>query len=356
MVAAMVSSGSVSAGAGDEPRPRWRHDIPGWGEPAADQERIYALTNAHHVLAFERATGALRWSVRTNGTGAGTWGSRIRLVGSLVIVGDGTLHAYDAASGRLAWRFTPATGGAVGPYLGDADEELVFAGSPDGRLFAVDASTGALRWVRRLGRGGRTIVLAPASAGGLIIAAYSSSDRAGRAGLAAFDRAGRRRWDRSLSIGDGPAAPALATHGLAVIAATSGAILARRLDTGRTAWRLPAIAPGKRDVRALAIAADTLVVGSVHGQIRAYDVRDRRERWRVASAADGAPLRLKATGSLVLAPFTSGALVALSIEDGGERWRLAPPDNRLGWPPAVSEDLLVAAGETAIGAWTLENR
>jgi outer membrane protein assembly factor BamB len=362
---AMVIAGAVSGraaapadqGPADQgPRPRWRHDIPGWGEPAADGEKVYVLTNAHRLIAFDRATGAMRWSARTEGTGAGTWGSKVRLVRSLVVVGDGSLYAFEAASGRPMWRFEPPSGGSIGPYLGDADDDLVFAGSQDGRLFAVEASTGALRWVRRVGRGADTIVLAPASAGRVVVAAYVSSGRTARGGLVGFDRAGRRRWHRALPAGDAPAAPALHSRGLAVLASTGGAILACRLETGRVVWRLPSIAPGRRDVRALAVTEDTLVAGSVHGDVRAYDLRDRRERWRAPSGSDGVPLRLLATGPLLLAPFTSGTLVALSLDDGVERWRLAPPGNRLDWPPVVAGDLLVAAGDAAIGAWTLEAR
>jgi outer membrane protein assembly factor BamB len=361
---AMIVAGAMSgraavaadrAPADPGPRPQWRHDIPGWGEPAADAERFYALTNAHRLVAFDRATGALRWSARTGDGGSGTWGSRVRLARSLVIVGDGALVAFEAASGRPVWRFEPPSGGSIGPYLGDVDDELVLAGSQDGRLFALETSTGALRWMRRLGHGADTIVLAPASAGGMLVAAYVSGGHA-RGGLAGFDRSGRRRWHRVLPAGEAPGGLALTSHGLALVATTSGAILASRLESGRAAWRLPSIAPGKRDIRALAVTSDILVVGSLHGEVRAYGLRDRRERWRFPSASEGAPLRLQATGSLVLAPFTSGTLVGLSIDDGVERWRLAPPGVRLEWPPVVAGDVLVAAGDVAIGAWTLEAR
>ena len=56
---------------------------------------------------------------------------------------DGNIYAVDAATGRQLWK--RATGGPV-PATPAVAGGLVYAGSYDGKFYAVDARTGAVRW------------------------------------------------------------------------------------------------------------------------------------------------------------------------------------------------------------------
>lgn len=59
---------------------------------------------------------------------------------------DGNLYALDAGSGSLRWKFN--TGGSVrsSPALADG---VVYVGSGDGYMYAIDSATGVLKWKYR---------------------------------------------------------------------------------------------------------------------------------------------------------------------------------------------------------------
>ena len=62
----------------------------------------------------------------------------------------GEFVAFDPISGRRAWAYRPASGAAMTAAALSTAGGLVFGGTADRRLFALDAETGALLWERRL--------------------------------------------------------------------------------------------------------------------------------------------------------------------------------------------------------------
>ena len=62
----------------------------------------------------------------------------------------GEFVAFDPISGRRAWTYRPASGAAMTAAALSTAGGLVFGGTADRRLFALDAETGALLWERRL--------------------------------------------------------------------------------------------------------------------------------------------------------------------------------------------------------------
>ena len=132
---------------------RWQLPLPGWGEPAADDSAAYFLTRTHEVVSVDAATGSIRWRSHTGGAGDVPTGTQVRLAPARVLVGDGGIVAFDRASGRRVWRFEAPDGDDPGVFLGAADADLVVAGSPMGRLYAVDAVSGAVRWTRDIADG-----------------------------------------------------------------------------------------------------------------------------------------------------------------------------------------------------------
>jgi outer membrane protein assembly factor BamB len=107
-----------------------------------------------HVYALDARTGARRWRVPTEG--------RVRsspaIANGVVYVGsfDGRLYAIDLASGKLRWRFdtqgTTLESESFGydrrsiqasPAVVDG---VVYVGGRDGRSYAIDASSGTLKW------------------------------------------------------------------------------------------------------------------------------------------------------------------------------------------------------------------
>jgi outer membrane protein assembly factor BamB len=83
----------------------------------------------------------IRWSFHTNSEVV----SSPAIVGGVVYVGsnDGNLYAIDESSGKLHWKFE--TGSAI-PSSPAVAAGIVYFASYDGNFYAVDAVTGKLKW------------------------------------------------------------------------------------------------------------------------------------------------------------------------------------------------------------------
>lgn len=140
--------------------------------------------------------GTIRWSRRTQArdvttpsgaqytAGGGVHGTS--LSGDAVAYTTGqSVVMRDLETGDVRWRrFMPEDGFGIGPTVHDS---LVFAGSTTGRLFALDAATGATRWTAQVEGGllAQTVVRDGV--------AYQIDD--GFGALWAFDAAtGAKRW------------------------------------------------------------------------------------------------------------------------------------------------------------------
>jgi hypothetical protein len=353
--------GGALVSAAPEPLPptpavRWQLPVPGWGEPAADDSAAYFLTRTHEVLSIDGATGTIRWRSATGGAGDVPSGTQVRLTKARVVAGDGGIVAFDRVSGQRTWRFDAPDGDDAGVFLGAADAELVVAGSPAGRVYAVDAVSGALRWLRAVADGQRRVVFPPVHAGGSIVASFTSFDGPLSGGLVSLDRAGRRRWIHRFEKGAGAAGPPVVVGDQVVVARTDGGIDAIGSATGRRLWALAPEAPSPtgvrdRDIRALASEAGILVVTSLRGPVRAFEVPSRRQRWAFAdNPADAVVLRARAFGDRLYLPYSDGSLVVLDLWTGRECWRT---DSRrsFDWPPAVATAIFASGAEAL---WALE--
>ena len=224
--------------------------------PAVAGGLVLAATRGGEFLAFDRTTGAVRWRVRSGaelslaweGMSGDLYTASPAVAGETAIFGggDGVVYAIDMASGEVRWRF--ATGGRVRSSPAVADG-VVYAGSADGSLYALGLADGRERWrfdtqgqrldSARYGYDRRTITSSPAVAGGAVY--FGSRDGS----LYAVDATtGALRWrvlhdDTSWSI----ASPAV-VDGL-VLDASSDAGFFHAVDdaTGQVVWRVDAGAP-----------------------------------------------------------------------------------------------------------------
>jgi eukaryotic-like serine/threonine-protein kinase len=133
--------------------------------PAIVGDMLYVGSYDGKFYALDRRTGVPRWKFRTEGErrfeAKGLHGMQPKsqtiadpfdvFLSSPVVAagvvyfgsGDGHLYALDAATGDLRWKFT--TGDVVHASPAYADG-VVYFGSWDSYFYAVDASTGAQRW------------------------------------------------------------------------------------------------------------------------------------------------------------------------------------------------------------------
>jgi outer membrane protein assembly factor BamB len=93
---------------------------------------------------------------------------------------DRNLYALDAATGAERWRYTTGNDTVIYNQIGIASsaavkDGLVFVGGRDGKFHVVDARTGAMRWIHD-NRGGWTIG-SPATRDGVVYFATSDGRR-----------------------------------------------------------------------------------------------------------------------------------------------------------------------------------
>lgn len=354
---------------GQEPVVLWRAPGEGHGRPAVASGTVYFLSTRHEVRAYDARTGGLRWASATGEPGEVTSGSRVVVSDTVIVAGDYNLVAFDANSGDVRWRFAPALGYGPGIYLGDATPETVYAGSPAGRLYAIASATGEVRWSSAVARDAVTTVFAPAVDGGGVAAAYTTFKAPNVGGVAFFDPlTGRERWRTAFPkaadplLGTGAAGGPLLVNDLVIAAAGNGVVYAFDRHDGSIRWRLPAVSglpPVLRgplplpeavegaDFRALTFAGGTLVAGSLHGRVTAYDIYTRRELWRYDGSWSGSVgFGLHADRRSVYVPLVSGRHVALDLATGMERWRTADPRDGLSWPAASDGQRVFLAGSS----------
>lgn len=328
----------------------WRVEGAGRGTPAVDALTVFAQSRTGELLAIDRRTGDLRWRQRSSPAGVSTGGSSVRRWDRFVIAGDEDLVAFDAATGSPAWRFVPEVGYGPGHYLGAVADGLVFAGSPSGHVYAVEAVSGRERWRAAVTGGVPATAYEPVVSSGVVFAGYTVFSSPPVGGVMAWDAVdGRLRWRRPLEALDGSAHASgwgggLGTAGgLAFATGRDGTLWALSVIDGSTVWHLPAEAtgcraePGRPELRPLTVTGHLLVTGSSSGCVAAVDAEARRARWRFADVRLGSTAsRLASDGRLVYIPFLSGRLVALDRESGVEWWRLGDRDREFIWAPALA--------------------
>jgi outer membrane protein assembly factor BamB len=290
-----------------------------------------------------------------------TMGTSMAVSGSVVVAGDYNLVAFARDSGALRWRFVPGAGYGPGIYLGAAAAGLVYAGSPAGRLYAVDGESGAQRWSALVVADGPATVFQPIVDRDHVVAVFTAFSAPNRGGVAAYDRrSGGEKWRSAFPGRDGSDSSAasaggpVAAGGLILAASADGVIYAFDRDNGRIRWSIPGIAAGRGpppdgDFRPLAAIGRTLVAGSLTGCTSSYDLVTRQERWRYCDPTGASvAFAIGADERTVYAPYYEGRLVAIDLHSGRERWHIGGgAETGFNWLPAGDGSRLYVAGSTA---------
>lgn len=382
MAAVVAAAGALSAGAfaaqpSNVPTPGptasvvWQVPGESVGRPTHDDDTAYFLSKGREVVAIRTDTGTVRWRSATGVTstdaifGDTTAGTAVRLAGDTVVAGDWAVVGFDRRTGVRRWTYEAPGGDGPGLFLGATAGDLVYAGSPDGRMYAIEAARGRLLWTTRVvdTPGVRSTVFDPVVDGGLVAATYSTYTLPGVGGVAVLDAAsGRVRWRtefpkpreawQSTIRAGGP----VWVDDLLVAAATDGNVYAFDAATGVVRWAFPrldgpftgAIASTDIDQRALVRAGRLVIAGSTTGLVVAYDVDTRRERWRHDAGYWGSTtFSLAADDQLAYLPFFGGFIVAVDLASGQEQWRFG--DFRMGflWAPSPHGDRVYASASNA---------
>ncbi len=260
------------------------------GGPAVDPQRGNVVLGARDgVLRALSERGTVLWEVKAGGG----FEAPPRLDGDTVYAGsdDGKLYAVEAATGKLRWTYDAQEELGTTPAVANG---VVYVASFQDTLFALDAATGAFRWHhRRESKEGFSIRGAgsPVVANGIVYAVYSDGF------AAALDAAtGAPRWEKRVAPAgdflDLDATPQL-EGGRIYLAAWSGAITCLDAASGEQVWEVKVKAPLR-----LALLQGRLVAVTAT-RVVALSPRDGKIYW-------DAPLEGEPGGQPVLA---AGAVV-----------------------------------------------
>ena len=205
------------------------------------------------------------------------------------------------------------------------DDETVYAGSVDRKVYAVDLATGQVRWSSRLGGiiGGGVLV-----AGDTV---YAASGRPEGRVYALDGRTGKRLW--RTNTGTISASLAL-IHGVLVAETQRGDVLGLDPAAGTIRWRRQV---GFARIEAVPGDSGTLVVATIDSLFR-------------LSATDGKVVRRARSPGAIVSPWlihrglltagtTDSGVVAIDPVDLRRRWRVKLDAPVLGSPAALGDTL-----------------
>jgi outer membrane protein assembly factor BamB len=334
------------------PGPRLLWVLPGRfrGIPASYRHRVFARTADGAIVSADAGSGRLQWR-RSLGTAPGVVSGGRLLVSDdgVVIGGDDDVEGMRWEDGEPLWTAAIAPGAGAGIQLGGMAGGLVFAGSYTSRLFAIETRTGVVRWSADLGLGGEAAVFAPqADVAGVVATFMSFRNHAG--GVAAFDRAGHLDWrvDFAGAGRAGVIGPVLLVGDLVLVVDRGGVIHGLDRGSGETRW---VVADGRsrapvEDFRPLAVGGRTLVVGSLTGEVIAYDLSTRSKHWQAWPVQASVAFGLGVDDGTVWVPYVSGQVVGLDAGTGRERWRFGDQGEGFRWLPLVRGTDILLSGAT----------
>ena len=320
-----------------------RAPLDGTAAPAPEGARAIALAPQQAVARWTHTNGTPEHRVRHPALGPvrgiawaasiGVGDTRRHRITATPVVADGRVFTLDALagvmahdlSGRALWRTsltppleqpTDASGGGLA-----YDGGTLYVTTAFGQLAALDAATGAQRWVQRLGAAATGT---PTVRDGLVYAVSRDG-----IGWAVETATGRVAWQIA-GLPDaagvvGPAGPAVSER-LAVFPFGSGEILAAFREGGVPAWR--SSVRGDRvgiayaafeDVTGDPVFADDgrIYVGNSTGRLTAIDALSGDRIWTAKEGAMGPPWP---AGDSVFTVTDAAQLVRLDAADGSVIW------------------------------------
>lgn len=294
--------------------------------PAIDGEQVYFADVDHRLYAVDRSTGAIRWTSRNaEGDVFGfTLATGVVVSAGVVVIADGYLYGINRSSGQRSWAFGGGTAGFA--FRPAANDSTVFAGSSDGRLFAVDSRTGVQRWVVRVADDTGGALRNPIVYRDTVYVGYVRRDVPQTGGFAAVDAlTGQLLWYRELmgsAVGHlgGSQGDAAIVADLVIAAADDGEIYAMERATSTVRWRASRLpSNGVGDERPLAAAADLILAGSSDRVMTAYDRTTGALRWQRQQLGSVHYAIVSHAGRAYYVNG-GGELVAADVADGNVLW------------------------------------
>ncbi|MEP6729062.1 MAG: PQQ-binding-like beta-propeller repeat protein [bacterium] len=336
------------------------------GPPAFDGTSAYFLTNDHHVIALAPASGTERWRSLTDPRPDATYGLGGCLVsGSVVVCGDEDIVAFRRSDGAFAWRYHATLGYSPGAYQFKEHNGSIYAGSPSGTMYAIDAESGSLRWATQVitDTSYLTSITQLSVDDDIVVGAITRFTKPSLGGVAALDaRTGQIRWNVSFpriapdSLTDGKSTALW--QQIVFGSSMDGRIWALDRSTGAPLWWFRGVGTSEEkpvhawgaDVRSIVVHGNTLYAASNSGWFIAYDLAQQKEAWRVGAgngSANASPIVYDDQSVYVI--HANGHLNAFSATEPLVRWDVGTFAEGLFATVAVGSDRVFASGVT--GYW-----
>ena len=262
--------------------------------PAIVSGVAYVATSRGGIAAYKATTGALRW--RTNVSPG--FGTPTVSHGRIIAAGrDGNVYAFKSSDGRLLW--SAAVGAGVeSPPSYTAVGGVLYVGSADGSVYALDPSTGTVNEARSMPVGGPVSAPPAIRSGRLFVATENGI-------VTASDNYGVKKW--STQVGGAVTTP-LATDGTRVYVDVAGVGLrALSVKSGSVAWT-SAVGAGESSP----VVANGLAYLAESTQVDALDAATGQGRWTASLSGSALSGAVVAEGR-VYAGNDDGALTVFGL-------------------------------------------
>lgn len=250
--------------------------------PVIGDGKLFAMDTDGTVHAFDAATGTPRWERNfevPGDTAASAFGGGASFDAGRVYIatGLGEVAALDANTGAQIWRVRPA-----GPLRGSPTIAFnaIYVMTQDNQIVALDPADGKVAWTQSgsTTQAGVFGVAAPAAGQGTVIAGYSSGEL-----IAYRYENGRQLWSDALartsistqvgSLTDVDADPIIES-GRVYALGQGGRMAAYELTTGQRVWEL-----NLAGISTPAIAGDWIFTLTDEGKLLAIQRATGRVRW-----------------------------------------------------------------------------
>lgn len=235
---------------------------------------------------------------------------------------DTYVYALDAQSGTLRWKFKTGDWVNSPPSLSN---KVVYVGSNDKNLYALDASTGAMIWKFATGD---VVQTSPIVNNGIVY--FGSYDKNFYA-LKASD--GSLVW--KYTAGDGITSSPTMSNGRVLFGSYDGNVYSLDATTGALVWEFQT--GGNIVFTSAAVAGGKVFTASAGGgYIYALDEATGAQIWKTPNSVFGS---LAVSRNAVFAGSFDGSVYALSASDGSQLWSF-PTGSFIESSPAIANGVV----------------
>src|SRR5579863_1313337 len=212
---------------------------------------------------------SLDWSFTTGGE---IYLSSPAVANGVVYVGstDFNLYALNSSTGALLWKYATANGVYSSPAVANG---VVYFGSQDSNFYALNATTGALLWKYTTGS---AVLCSPTVANGVVyVGSYDNSLYALNAST------GVLLWKYTTGLYIDASSPAVA-NGVVYVGSVDGSLYALNTSTGALLWKY-ATASGVES--SPTVANGVVYVGSDDGNVYALNAHTGALLWKYTTGS-----------------------------------------------------------------------